>query len=32
MSKFNNQKVMPRYSVICMLITIVSIGVIIKAG
>ena len=32
MSKFNNQKIMPRYSVICMLMTIISLGVLIKAG
>ena len=32
MSKFNNQKIMPRYSVICMLMTIISLAVLIKAG
>ena len=32
MSKFNNQKIMPRYSVICMLMAVISLGVLMKAG
>ena len=32
MSKFNEKKVMPRYSLICMLLTLVALAVLIKAG
>ena len=31
MSKFNEKKVMPRYSLICMLLTLVALAVLIKA-
>ncbi len=32
MSKFNYKKVMPRYSFICMLLSLVALGILVKAG